>query len=149
MEAVTNAVVIAANRPTTIRPKRDRSNRDRPRPQLLTRDELDARCNAVKVFDKIIADVVADLGGRDQLSSLELSLVESFAACHIQIEALNCRVLVGETISLADLCTLISTQTRVASRLGLSRRPRDVSTPSLSAYLAAAETKPNDGEATA
>jgi hypothetical protein len=34
--------------------------------------------SAYKVFDKIVGYVTADLGGRDQLSAVEATLVESF-----------------------------------------------------------------------
>ena len=33
------------------------------RPQLFTRDQLDGRTNAAKVFDRLVVDIEGDLGG--------------------------------------------------------------------------------------
>jgi hypothetical protein len=54
-------------------------------------------------------------------------------------------VLTGQKVDVADYCQLTSTLTRVASRLGLRRKPRDV-TPHLSDYLAAGKDEPDDTE---
>jgi hypothetical protein len=52
--------------------------------RLLTRDQLDGRTNAAKVFDRLVTNIEADLGGRDQLSTIELALIEAFLwrCCH-------------------------------------------------------------------
>jgi hypothetical protein len=49
------------------------------KPQLLTREQLDGRTNAAKVFDRLVSDIEGDLGGHDQLSTIERALVEAFA----------------------------------------------------------------------
>jgi hypothetical protein len=49
------------------------------KPQLLTREQLDGRTNAAKVFDGLVSDIEGDLGGHDQLSTIERALVEAFA----------------------------------------------------------------------
>jgi hypothetical protein len=44
---------------------------------------LGGRTNAAKQFDAIVDAIYADMGGKGQLSTIELRLVESFAgACH-------------------------------------------------------------------
>jgi hypothetical protein len=109
--------------------------RTRTKPQLLVRAELDGRTNAAKAFDRLVGEIVADLGGREACTALELNLIEAYVGVAIQVEALNCRQLLGETIDLATYCQVASTMTRIASRLGLRRRPREVNTPSLAQYL--------------
>jgi len=65
-------------------PKRRRSNRP-TRPQLLLRDQLDKRLNARKYMDQLVEDIERDLGGSEQLSTIERSLVEAFVASTITI----------------------------------------------------------------
>ena len=100
------------------------------RPQLLTRAQLDGRTSAAKAFDKLVADIKADLGGRDQLSTIELVLIEAFAGAAVTLQHLNTRLALGQEIDLAQYAQTVSAMVRVASRLGLRRRARDL-TPTL------------------
>ena len=104
------------------------------RPQLLTRAQLDGRTSAAKAFDKLVADIEADLGGRDQLSAIELALIEAFAGAAVTLQHLNTRLALGQEIDLGQYAQVVSAMVRVASRLGLRRRARDL-TPSLSDLL--------------
>jgi hypothetical protein len=104
--------------------------------QLLTRDLVDGRSNAAKVFDRLVSSIETDLGGRDQLTAIEVALVEAFAGAAVTLENLNTRLLLGEEIDLSQHALAVSAMVRVASRLGLQRRARDVITPpSVAAYL--------------
>jgi hypothetical protein len=105
------------------------------RPQLLTRAQLDGRTSAAKAFDKMVADIEADLGGRDQLSTIERALIEAFAGAAVILHHLNTQFALGQQIDLSQHAQAVSAMVRVASRLGLQRRSRDV-TPTLSEYLA-------------
>jgi hypothetical protein len=118
----------------------------RSRPQLLVRSELDQRTGAARQFDKLVADVTNDLGGRDQCSAVEIALIEAFAGAAVLAEGLNCRVLLGKTINLGDYCQIASTLARISSRLGLRRRPKPVNEVSLSTYLAGLADKPEDAD---
>jgi hypothetical protein len=113
-----------------------RRNKGRIRPQLLTRAELDGRTTAAKVFDRLVADIEADLGGRDQLSTIERALVEAFAGAAVTLHHLNTKLALGEQIELSDHASAVSAMVRVATRLGVSRRAKDVS-PTLAEYLRA------------
>ena len=104
------------------------------KPQLLTRDHLDKRTNACKFFDRLACDIWADLGGRDQLTAIELALVEAFCGAAVTLENLNTRLLLGEEIDLGQHAQAVSAMVRVASRLGLERRAKDIG-PSLANYL--------------
>jgi hypothetical protein len=96
--------------------------------QLLNRATLDGRTNAAKEFDRLVADIKADLGGGDQLSAIEMALVEAFAGATVTLNDLNTRLLLGQLIDLSEHTQAVSAMVRVASRLGLSRRARDVNT---------------------
>ena len=104
------------------------------RPQLLTRAQLDGRTSAAKAFDKLVSDIEADLGGRDQLSTIQLALIEAFAGAAVTLQHLNTRLALGQEIDLGQYAQTVSAMVRVASRLGLQRRARDL-TPSLSDLL--------------
>jgi hypothetical protein len=111
-----------------------KASHQRTRPQLLTRDQLDGRTNAAKIFDRLVANIEADLGGRDQLSTIEVALVEAFAGAAVTLNNLNTRLALGQPIDLGEHAQCVSAMVRVASRLGLQRRARDVG-PSLSDIL--------------
>ena len=68
------------------------------RPQLLTRDQLDGRTSAAKVFDRLVAAIEADLGGADQLSAIERNLIQAFAGAAVTLHHLNARLMAGEEI---------------------------------------------------
>jgi hypothetical protein len=104
------------------------------RPQLLTRAQLDGRTSAAKAFDKLVADIETDLGGGDQLSAIELALIEAFAGAAVTLQHLNTRLALGQEIDLSQHALAVSSMVRVASRLGLRRRARDL-TPTLSDLL--------------
>ena len=98
------------------------------RPQLLTRDRLDGRTGAAKVFDRLVADIENDLGGHAALSTIERALVEAFAGAAVTLQHLNARLALGQSIDLAQHAQAVSAMVRVASRLGLQRRAKDVPT---------------------
>jgi hypothetical protein len=106
--------------------KRRRLDKKRTRPQLLTRDQLDGRTNAAKVFDRLVADIESDLGGSDRLSTIERSLIEAFAGAAVTLQHLNTQLALGQEIDLSQHAQACSAMVRVASRLGLQRRARDV-----------------------
>ena len=119
---VADAAVTAAR---VVGPKPKRKH-VRTKPQLLTRAEIDHRSNAAKLFDNMVSAIAADLGGRDQLTAMELALVEAFAGESVTLNNLNTRLLLGEKINLSEQALAVSAMVRVASRLGLQRRAKDV-----------------------
>jgi hypothetical protein len=98
----------------------------RTRPQLLTRDQLDGRTNAAKAFDQLVTDIEIDLGGHDQLSAIERALVEGFAGAAVTLQHLNTQLALGQEIDLNQHAQAVSAMVRVAAKLGLQRRARDV-----------------------
>jgi hypothetical protein len=92
------------------------------------------RSRAHRQFDAIARGIALDKGGEANLSTVEKHLIENFAGIAVVINDINARLLLGEEVDLLELCTLSSTSVRLASRLGLGRRARDV-TPTLAQYL--------------
>ena len=106
---------------------------------------LDGRSATARRFRDLVNAFVADMGGLDRCSEIKLGLVRRLAATTVQAEMLEARMVNGEAIDIATLCTLASTTVRLSQRLGLERRARNV-TPSLGQYLAA-RTAPATGDA--
>jgi hypothetical protein len=120
---MTNGLALPSQ-PEARRPRRHRATK----PKLISRSQIDQRSQAYKVFDRIVGDVTADLGGRDQVSAVEAALIESFAGVVVMLDDMNVRTLLGEKPDPFVYCQVASTLTRIASRLGLQRRARDVGT---------------------
>jgi hypothetical protein len=132
---VENAAKVPSTKPRSARSRVPYRRRPAKIP-IISRVQVDGRTYAAKVFDKIAGDVTADLGGRDQLSAVEAMLVEAFAGVWVMIDDFNTRALLGEKVDPYAYCQISSTLVRVASRLGLHRRARDVG-PSLGDILRA------------
>jgi hypothetical protein len=96
------------------------------RVQILSRRDLDGRSAAARRFDSVVAGIAADLGGEDRLSTVQQSLVEAFAGVAIMVDAANVKLLLGEEVDIVEHAQVVSTLTRVASRIGLGRIPRDI-----------------------
>ena len=104
-----------------------RRKRGRPtKPQLLTRDQLDGRTSAAKLLDRLVTAIEVDLGGSEQLSTIERQLVEAFAGACVTMQHLNTKLALGERIDLAEHAQAVSAMVRVASRLGLQRRAKEI-----------------------
>ena len=97
---------------------------------------LDGRSATARRFRDLVNAFVADMGGLDRCSEVRLGLVcARLAATTVQAEMLEARMVNGDAIDIATLCTLASTTVRLSQRLGLERRARNV-TPSVGQYLA-------------
>ena len=122
--------------PKVVAPKPPRSRVcKRARVLLLTRDGIDGRGNAARAFDRLARAIKTDLGGHDQLSSIEHSLIEAFCGSAILIDHLNAKLLLGEEVDVAAHAATVSALVRVASRLGLRRRAKDITGLSLGEVL--------------
>lgn len=122
-----NEMELAVNRPAESPAKGAPRRRHRAsKPQLLTRSQLDGRTGAARLFARLVADIEVDLGGAAQLSTIERALVEGFAGAALTLHNLNTRLALGEAIDLGQHAQAVSAMVRVASRLGLSRRTKDI-----------------------
>jgi hypothetical protein len=96
---------------------------------------VDGRSVVARRFRDISYSILADQGGVDQCSESRQQLIRRFAACAVIAEQMESRLANGETINIAEHSLLSSTLTRLATRIGIDRRARDV-TPLLQDYLA-------------
>jgi hypothetical protein len=117
--------------------------RVRGKDRLLTRGHIDRRCRAAQEFDAIASGIATDLGGEEQLSTIQRHLVEAFAGAACHVNDINARLLLGEEIDVVVHSQAISTMVRIASRIGIHRVARDVS-PSLSDLLREAAAPERD-----
>ena len=117
-----------------------------PKVRLLTRQTLDRRSRAAKLFDQIFEGIASDLGGKKNLSTVEIALAEAFAGAAVRMHDMNAHLLLGQPIDLTEHAMAISSLVRIASRIGTRRRPHNV-TPDLRDYLdARAEPEPEAAE---
>ena len=84
---------------------------------------LDGRSASARRFRDLANAFVTDMGGLDRCSEIKLGLLRRLAAITVQAELLEARMVNGEAIDIATLCTLASTTVRLSQRLGLERRP--------------------------
>jgi len=91
---------------------------------------LEQATDAARFFNRMVREIETDLGGRRQLSRIEGELVGAFAGGATVLRYLNRQVALGEIseVNLSDFATVASTMLRIGARLGLQRRPRDVTT---------------------
>src|SRR5262245_55852944 len=126
----------ADNRPVQ-RPKSHGRSRLTNKKDLLP--GVDGRTVIYRRFRDIASQVAIDQGGLDQLSEARLQLVRRFAATAVLAEQLEADLANGQEIDVERHALLCSTLTRLAQRIGIDRRTKNI-TPSLSQYL----TTPQD-----
>jgi hypothetical protein len=95
---------------------------------------IDQRSAIARRYHDICAAVATDQGGADRLSEARLQLIRRFAAASVLAEAMEAKLAAGEQIDIAEHAQLASTMVRIAQRIGIDRRARNV-TPSLREYL--------------
>jgi hypothetical protein len=91
--------------------------------------DIDGRSAIARRFKDITSGILADQGGADQCSESRLQLVRRFAAAAVLAEQMESRLANGEQIDIQEHALLCSTLTRLAQRIGIERRARDVTPP--------------------
>jgi hypothetical protein len=100
----------------------------------------DGRSATARRFKDLVEDICGDLGGAANLSEGQRQLVRRAAMLSAESERLEAMAVRGEPDFDIDLYGMICDRLgRLFGRLGLERRPKDV-TPSLGAYLAGKAT---------
>jgi hypothetical protein len=87
---------------------------------------LDGRSASARRYRDFINSFITDLGGLDAISEIKLGLLRRLAATTIQAELVEARMVNGEQIDVAVLCTLASVTVRLSQRLGLERVARPI-----------------------
>ena len=88
--------------------------------------DVDGRGAIARRFKDITSAIIADQGGADQCSESRLQLIRRFAAAAVIAEQMESRLANGEQIDIQEHALLCSTLTRLAQRIGIERRQRDV-----------------------
>jgi hypothetical protein len=102
--------------------------------RLLSLDDLDGRTRAAQHVRDTRQDVIADLGGEEQLSTLERAAVDHVALLDAMAKDVAARWLQGESVDASAVPTLVNAFNRSAAILGWRRRAKDV-TPDLHDYM--------------
>jgi hypothetical protein len=98
----------------------------------------DGRSFVVRRYRDITDAIFIDQGGEDRCSESRKQLIRRFAAAAVIAEQMEARLANGEDINITEHAQLSSTLVRIAQRIGINRRLRDI-TPALPDYLDAAE----------
>jgi hypothetical protein len=114
------------------RPKDAQKSRLTNTPVLLA--DADGRTTVARRYRDIATAIATDQGGADRLSETRLQLIRRFSAAACLAEQLESRLARGEEIDIQEHSLLVSTMVRVAQRIGIDRRAKNI-TPSLSEYL--------------
>jgi hypothetical protein len=85
-------------------------------------------------YHDIASQIAADQGGVDHMSEVRLQLVRRFAAASVLAEMMEAQLANGEDIDVQRHAHLSSTLVRIAQRIGIDRRARNI-TPTLRDYL--------------
>ncbi|MEO5772564.1 MAG: hypothetical protein ABIQ32_00415 [Sphingomicrobium sp.] len=101
----------------------------------LTLADIDRRTRAYQAAERLLGELINDLGGERHASAAQRELAQRAAVMGALIEDCEARWLRGEPITLGDYLAAVNAQRRVLTTIGLDRRARDV-TPSLDRYLA-------------
>ena len=99
---------------------------------------IDQRSTWVRRCKEVIGDAISDAGGEDNVSSAERSLIRRAATLTVELERLEAQFATSEQSDPAALDLyqkLSNTLRRLLASLGLQRRAKDVSAPTLTQYL--------------
>jgi hypothetical protein len=130
------------HRPKSRDPKKDRhrSRITNGRGRLL--EGIDGRSGLARRYRDIAQLIMADQGGYDNITQARYQLIRRFAAHCVEAEVMEARMCRGDTYDIAEHAHISSTLVRIAARLGLRRRLKEV--PNLADYLAAAGFQGHD-----
>jgi hypothetical protein len=95
---------------------------------------IDGRSTVARRFHDIVSAVIVDQGGIDRCSESRLQLIRRFAAAAVIAEQMESHLANGEEIDVSQHALLCSSLVRLAQRIGIDRRARNI-TPSLPDYL--------------
>jgi hypothetical protein len=137
-----SSVEIAADKATGRRAAARRKARSPARSRVSNGSDVlpntDGRSFVVRRYRDITDAIFVDQGGKDRCSESRKQLIRRFAAAAVIAEQMESRLANGEPINISEHAQLASTLVRIAQRIGINRRFKDI-TPALPDYLDAAE----------
>jgi hypothetical protein len=116
------------------RPRLGRVSRSRISNGRALLPDIDGRSAMARRFRDIADAILVDQGGLDNCSESRVQLVRRFAAAAVLAERMESRIANGESVDISEHSLLCSTLVRIAQRIGINRRLRNV-TPHLADYL--------------
>lgn len=117
----------------TVRTPKD-ANRSRITNGTRVLPNTDGRSAIARRFRDIASAIITDQGGVERLSEARVQLIRRFAAAAVIAEQMEAKLAAGEDINIVEHAQLASTLVRIAQRIGIDRRSRNI-TPSLKDYL--------------
>ena len=103
--------------------------------------DIDGRSVIARRYRDICSAIFVDQGGEDQCTESRKQLIRRFAAAAVIAEQMEARLARGEPIDIQQHALLCSSLVRLAQRIGINRRAKDI-TPALPDYLDGAEAEP-------
>jgi hypothetical protein len=95
---------------------------------------IDGRSATARRYADLIRAIVVDQGGAGQLSEARSSLIRRFAGASVLCEVIEANIASGKKIDITEYATLVSTAVRVAQRIGIDRRAKNI-LPALADYI--------------
>jgi hypothetical protein len=92
-----------------------------------TLPDTDGRLRIARRFRGIANAVLADQGGASECSESRRQLIRRFSAACVLAEELEGRLARGEEINISEHAQLSSTLVRLATRIGITRLPKNIS----------------------
>jgi hypothetical protein len=87
---------------------------------------VDGRTMIARRFYDVVQSLIADQAGLDRCSEAKLQLTRRFAASAVMAEEMEAKLARGEPIDITQHAALSSTLVRIGQRIGIERRPRNV-----------------------
>lgn len=106
--------------------------------------DIDGRSAVARRYKEILGSVIADQGGEANLSEARQQLVRRFAAAAVLAEALESKIIQGESFDIEQHAKLSATLVKLAQRIGLGRHLKTVQ--SLDDYLRSKQQQRDDAE---
>lgn len=106
---------------------------------------VDGRSVVARRYRDITAAIVADQGGADNCAEARIQLIRRFSATAVIAEQIEARLAQGEPINVAEHALMCSVLARLASRIGIDRRAREI-VPTLKGYLEESYSEDDEDE---
>jgi hypothetical protein len=88
---------------------------------------IDGRSAIARRYREIAGAIAQDLGGSDQLTEVQRQLIRTGAGLVVMREAMDVRLINGETsINASRYCRVSNSLRRVLATIGLTRTPKDI-----------------------
>jgi hypothetical protein len=104
---------------------------------VLTTGELDpsiAGRKIKKLFDEIVARIIADQGGIENLTEMRIRMIRRFASSSCLAALQEEKLFAGKSVRLDEDSLITNSMDRVCRTVGINRRSKDI-TPTLKDYL--------------